>query len=201
MAECIDYYFSLNSPWSYLGHGRLADMARRHGLEIQPHPVDFVGVIFPATGGLPVGKRSPQRQAYRLVELERWSRYLNIPLNIHPKFWPADEALAAQTLLAAREAGADCVAFIGALMGAVWAEQRDIADAGTVVAVAGECGLDGESLVAAGGTPEMAELRTGESRQAIERGVFGAPTYIYREQPFWGQDRLELLEHAIESGR
>ena len=201
MSERIEYYFSLNSPWSYMGHGRLAEMARRHGLEIKPHPVDFGGIIFPATGGLPVGKRSPQRQAYRLVELARWSRYLDISLNIHPRFWPANEVLAAQAVLAARESGADCIAFAGALMAAVWTEQRDIADADTVLAVAGECGLDGESLIAAGGTPEMAQLRSSESRQAIERGVFGAPTYIYREEPFWGQDRLELLERAIDPGR
>jgi 2-hydroxychromene-2-carboxylate isomerase len=201
MAEQIDYYLSLNSPWSYMGHERLAALAKAHGLSVHVHPVDFGGVIFPATGGLPVGKRSPQRQAYRLVELERWRKYLDIPLNIHPRFWPADEVLAAHTVLAARDSGADAVTLAGALLRAVWAQERNIADRDTLLAVVSECGLDGESLLAAADSAGIADLRAGESRQAIEHGVFGAPTYIYREQPFWGQDRLELLEYTIKSDR
>ena len=105
MAEFVDYYFSLNSPWAYMGHRRLADMAEHHGLSIRVYPVDFPGTIFPATGGLPVGKRSPQRQAYRLLELERWRTELGVALNMHPRFWPADEVLAAGTVLAARQSG------------------------------------------------------------------------------------------------
>ena len=198
MAEFVDYYLSLNSPWSYMGHRRIADLAERHRLAVRLHPVDFTGVIFPATGGLPVGKRSPQRQAYRLVELERWRKHLDIALNIHPRFWPADEALAAQMVLASRESGAGTVTLVGALMRAVWSEQRNIAERDTLLAVAGECGLDGGSLIAVADEAEMAELRASESREAIERGVFGAPTYIYEEQPFWGQDRLDLLELAIK---
>ena len=198
MAEHIDYYLSLNSPWSYMGHGRFAELAERHGLAVRLHPVDFAGIIFPATGGLPVGKRSPPRQAYRLVELERWRKHLDIALNIHPRFWPADEALAAQMMLAGRESGAGIVTFAGALMRAVWAEERNISDRDTLLAVAGECGLDGGSLIAAADATELADLRASESRQAIERGVFGAPTYIYEEQPFWGQDRLDLLALAVK---
>ena len=48
MAEFVDYYFSLNSPWTYMGHRRLADMAEHHGFAIRVHPVDFSGTIFPA---------------------------------------------------------------------------------------------------------------------------------------------------------
>ena len=198
MAECVDYYFSLNSPWTDMGHRRLADLAEHHGLSIRVHPVDFSGTIFPATGGLPLGKRSPQRQAYRLVELERWRKELGVALNMHPSFWPADETLAARMVLAARESGVGAVNFAGALMRAVWAEERNIADRDTLLAIAGECHLDGEALIAAAEKDEMTELRASESRQAIDRGVFGAPTYIYDGQPFWGQDRLDLLERAIK---
>lgn len=201
MAEYVDYYLSLNSPWSYMGHSRFADLAERHGLAVRVHPVDFAGIIFPATGGLPVGKRSPQRQAYRLVELERWRKYLDIALNIHPKFWPADETLAAQTVLAARESGADSVTLAGALMRAVWAQERNITDRDTLLGVVAECDLDAEKLIAAADTARMAELRASESRQAIERGIFGAPTYVFQEQPFWGQDRMNLLEHTIKGSR
>jgi len=201
MAESVDYYLSLNSPWSYMGHQRLSSLGARHGLVIRPHPVDFGGIIFPVTGGLPVGKRSAQRQAYRLVELERWRAYLGIALNIHPEFWPADEVLASQLVLAARDAAADSMTLIGSLMRAVWVEERNIAERDTLLAVLGECGLEAETLMLAAAAPEMAELRAGESREAVERGVFGAPTYIYRDELFWGQDRLELLERTIEAHR
>ena len=201
MAEFVDYYFSLNSPWTYMGHRRLADMAEHHGFAIRVHPVDFSGPIFPATGGLPVGKRSPQRQSYRLAELERWRAELGVALNMHPSFWPADEALAAGMVLAARESGDGAVTLAGALMRAVWAEERDIADRDTLLAIAAECDLDGEGLIRAAQTSELMELRARESTEAIDRGVFGAPTYIHDEQLFWGQDRLDQLGRAIEGSR
>jgi 2-hydroxychromene-2-carboxylate isomerase len=201
MADHVDYYFTLNSPWSYMGHRRLADMAEHHGFAIRVHPVDFSGTIFPATGGLPVGKRSPQRQSYRLAELERWRAELGVALNMHPSFWPADEALAAGMVLAARESGDGAVTLAGALMRAVWAEERDIADRDTLLAIAAECDLDGEGLIRAAQTSELMELRARESTEAIDRGVFGAPTYIHDEQLFWGQDRLDQLGRAIEGSR
>ena len=201
MAERVDYYFTPNSPWSYLGHGRLTELATRHGVGIRVHPVDYGGTIFPATGGLPVGKRSPQRQAYRLVELERWRKLLGIVFVIEPSFWPANEVLAAGMVLAARESGDGAVRFAGSLLRAVWAEDRDIADRDTLLTIAGECDLDGESLIRAAETDEITELRAGESKQAIARGVFGAPTYIYDGELFWGQDRLDLLERALKGSQ
>jgi carboxymethylenebutenolidase len=197
MAESVDYYLTLNSPWSYLGHGRLADLAEAHGLAVRVHPVDF-GTIFPATGGLPLGKRSPERQAYRLQELARWPKILGVPINVQPKFWPADETLGAGMVRAAEESGAGGLALAGALLRAVWAEDRNIADSETLLAVASDCGLDGGSLMEEAGTQAMAERRAADSREAIERGVFGAPTYIVDGQLFWGQDRLDMLKLLLE---
>ncbi len=196
MAETVDYYLSLNSPWSYLGHRRFANLVESHGLDVRVHPVDFARVIFPATGGLPVGKRSPQRQAYRLVELERWRKYLDVELNIHPKFWPADETLGAGMVLAA--GSTDAVSLAGAILRAVWAEDRDIADRNTLLAIAGECDLDAEGLMTMAELDTVAQQRVTESEEAIERGVFGAPTYLFKGEPFWGQDRLDFLERAIK---
>ncbi len=196
MAETVDYYLSLNSPWTYLGHRRFANLVESHGLDVRVHPVDFARVIFPATGGLPVGKRSPQRQAYRLVELERWRKYLDVKLNIHPKFWPADETLGAGMVLAA--GSTDAVSLAGAILRAVWAEDRDIADRNTLLAIAGECNLDAEGLMTMAELDTVAQQRVTESEEAIERGVFGAPTYLFKGEPFWGQDRLDFLERAIK---
>ena len=194
----VDYYLTLNSPWTWLGHGRFAELAASHGVTVRVHPVDF-GIIFPATGGLPLPKRSPQRQAYRLQELERWRKHLGVPINIQPKHWPADEILGAGMVRAVGESAPGALTLAGALLRAVWVEERDIADRDTLLAIAAECDLDGAALMAAAESPEMTERRAADSRDAVDRGVFGAPTYMVGEQLFWGQDRLDMLARAIEA--
>jgi len=103
MTAHVDYYFSLTSPWSYLGHERFLKIASNAGATVTPYEVSYRGTIFAATGGLPVHKRSAQRQAYRLQELARWRDHLGIHLNVHPKHWPNDETVAASMVIALRE--------------------------------------------------------------------------------------------------
>ena len=135
MAKTIDYYHSLISPWSYLGGPRLLDIAAAAGATVDVKPIDLAQV-FPVSGGLPLAKRADQRRAYRLAELARWRDHLGMPLNIEPRYFPAAEGLAACMVIAAREAGADAAGLSNAVLRAVWAEQRDIADRETLAEVA-----------------------------------------------------------------
>ena len=193
----IDYYFSLNSPWSYFGHARLIALAQRFDAAINTYPVDF-RVILSKTGGLPLPKRSPQRQAYRLQELARWRDRLGLPLEIHPAFWPADEVAAATMVLAAAKNSASAaLALAGAFLRAVWAENRNIADRNARMQIATASGLDGATLEASAEKHDLATARIATASDAIARGVFGAPTYILGQQMFWGQDRLDFLEQAL----
>ncbi len=194
--KIIDYYFTPVSPWTYLGHERLGASAKRHGAAIRCKPVDF-GKIFPASGGLPLAKRAPQRQAYRLVELERWRKFLGIALNLHPKFFPAPADLASRLILAAPAAAQFGLA--GALLRAVWAEERNIADPATLRAIADAGRLDGAEILNAAEAPATASRYVALTQEAIERQVFGAPTYVFRDEPFWGQDRLDFLDRALAS--
>ncbi|MDX1433424.1 MAG: 2-hydroxychromene-2-carboxylate isomerase [Gammaproteobacteria bacterium] len=198
MAKSIDYYISLNSPWSYLGHERLMEIAARHDAAVAIYPVDFT-IIFPETGGLPLAERAPHRRAYRLQELNRWRHFLGRPLKIEPHYWPVDERLGAGMVIAARRAGAGACALAGALMHAVWAENRDIADSDTLLEIAATLGLDGAALLAAVERDDLDAVRAADSRDAIERGVFGAPTYLYDDHIFWGQDRLDFLDRALSA--
>ncbi len=195
MSQVIDCYLSLQSPWSYLGHERCVEIAARHGAELRIRPADF-GEIFPATGGLPLPKRAPARQAYRLVELDRWRTYLSVPLNLHPAHFPTNDKLAAGMVAAAREAGDDAVGLAGATLRAVWAEQRDVALPETLHAIAAELGMDGAGLIAEA-ERDAGERLAADTAAALGAGVFGAPSYIYRDQLFWGQDRLEFLDRAL----
>ena len=195
MAEVIDYYLSLQSPWSYLGHDRLIEIADRHGAELRVWPVNF-REIFAATGGLPLPKRSPERQAYRLVELGRWRDFLALPLTLRPAHFPTHERLAAGMVGAARDAGGDAARLAGAMLKAVWVEQRDIGERDTVAAIAEALDMDGRGLIAAAERDAGERMKT-DTTAAIARGVFGAPSYIYRDELFWGQDRLEFLDRAL----
>jgi 2-hydroxychromene-2-carboxylate isomerase len=197
MAGAIDYYFTVMSPWSYLGHDRLMAIAERHGAAIAVKPVDF-GKVFPVSGGLPLAKRAPQRQAYRLTELARWRDHLGIPLNLQPKFGAASGDPAAKWILAAAEGGArPALDLAGAIMRARWAEERDVADPATLKAVAGALGQDAAALAARAATPELGARFEACTQEAIDRQVFGAPTYVYADELFWGQDRLDFLDRKL----
>ncbi len=196
MAKIIDYYLSLNSPWAYMGGPRLAEIAKRRGAEVRVKPVSL-GEIFPKTGGLPLPKRAPARQAYRLVELKRWSRFLDLPLNLQPAFFPAAEDLAAGCVIAAGQTGGDALRLTLAISHAVWAEDRNIADEATLSEIAQASGHDAKALLAKAREPGTAETYKAQTEEALTRGVFGAPSYVYRDELFWGQDRLEFLDRAL----
>ena len=193
MPKVIDYYLSLNSPWTYLGSHRLEEMAERHGAEVRVKPVDF-GVIFPQTGGLPLPKRAPARQAYRLTELERWRRHLDMPLTLHPAHFPSPDKLAAGIVVAAADAGEDALALAHAFLRAVWVEERNIGEREALEAIIAERGLTDLDLLSKAEGATIATRLTALTEEALGRGVFGAPTYVLNDELFWGQDRLEFLD-------
>ena len=199
MGQTIDYYFTPQSPWTYLGHPRLMAMASAAGAKVNLLPTDF-GKVFPISGGLPLGKRAPQRQAYRLVDLARFSHQLDMPLNLQPKFFPVAGDVAARLIIAVnRQDGAEAsLKLAGATFAAVWAQQRDIADAAVLAQLLDECGLTQERMQAAGG-PEVQQQYDANTARAIEAGVFGAPSYVIDGEIFWGQDRLEFVERTLNS--
>jgi 2-hydroxychromene-2-carboxylate isomerase len=138
----VGYYFTPVSPWAFLGHARFMQLLRDCGATVSVRPVDF-GAIFPASGGLPLAKRAPQRQAYRLVELKRFADALQVPLNPQPKFFPVPADPAALLIVAAGESEGEDVALelAGRFGTAVWVEQRDIGDEATRRAIVAEAGL------------------------------------------------------------
>jgi 2-hydroxychromene-2-carboxylate isomerase len=197
VTKLIDYYFTPISPFMYLGHDRLVAIARKHGATIAVKAINL-GDVFPVSGGLPLSKRAPQRQAYRLVELRRWSEHLNMPINIQPKFFPVNGDLAAAWILAAQEQGiVQALALTGAVGRAIWEQERDVAAASTLMDIASELGLDAVTLSRRAATTEIVARYKALTQEAIDRQVFGAPTYIYRDELFWGQDRLDFLDRAL----
>lgn len=198
MTKVCEYFFSPISPWTYLGHERFVAMAKKHGAQVEVKPCDL-GKVFNVSGGLPLAKRPPQRQAYRLVELKRWSEHLQIPLNLHPKFFPVPADAAAKLIIATRLAhGTDAaLGLAGAIMRAVWAEERNISDTDTLAAIALECGHDGKALVKSSETASVQGEYDRFTDEAIAANVFGSPWYVVDGEGFWGQDRLDFVERAL----
>ena len=197
MARSVDYYFTPQSPWTYLGHERFARIASAAGATVNLLPADY-GKVFPVSGGLPLGQRAPQRQAYRLVELARFSGLLKLPLNLKPKFFPVAGDDAARLIIAVgRHDGAHAAMKLsGAIFAAVWAQERNIADAVTLAELLAECGLPGERLAQSKDAQVQQQYEANTAR-AIVIGVFGAPSYVIDGEIFWGQDRLEFVEQAL----
>ena len=198
MDKVIDYYFFANSPYTYLGHARFGDVARAAGAKIRVRPMD-AAKVFPVSGGLPLAKRPPQRVSYRLFELKRWRDYLGLPFNIQPKFFPVATDAASRLIVAVNDDAAPATAFnlAGRILAAVWAEERNIADEATLVAIANATGLDGMALLERSKSDATQARYDAYTQEAIDRQVFGAPTYFYRDEPFWGQDRLDFLQRAL----
>jgi 2-hydroxychromene-2-carboxylate isomerase len=196
MTKTIDYYFAVNSPWTYLGHARFVAIARQAGAHVAVKPADMARV-FAASGGLPLPQRPRQRQMYRMTELKRWREHLGIPINLEPKHFRVPTEMAARLIVAADLKDLNALALTGFLGKAVWEEERDISDPETLKAIAAEHGRNPTKLWEAAQAPETKAAYEAYTQEAIERQVFGAPTYVYRDELFWGQDRLDFLERAL----
>ena len=186
------------SPFAYLGHQRLLDLATQHGIKVDMKPID-TAPVFAASGGLPLAKRTPQRQAYRLQELQRWSDFLVIPIHLQPTFFPVSAELASKLLIAAQLAhGTEAALNLSTqIMRGVWAEQKNIADEATLIALAEQVEMDGVALLKSAQTASVATQFQQYTQQAITANVFGVPWYVFEGQPYWGQDRLDFLERAF----
>jgi 2-hydroxychromene-2-carboxylate isomerase len=199
MPVTIDYYISLNSPWTYMGSALLAEIAKRNGATVNIKPAKF-GPIFEKTGGLPLPKRSPERRAYRLMELKRWREVRNIPLVLQPKNSPSDDLAATRLVIAAKLQGKDAHRLATEFGRAIWELDEPLGDAAVMAAAAKRAGVDLAAVrAAAPSDAELDQLYEQYTQEALAANVFGAPSFVLPSgEFFWGQDRLEMLERAMK---
>ena len=200
MSTTIDYYFTPQSPWAYLGHDRFAEIARAAGAIVRVLPIDLRGKVFPSSGGSPGGARAPQRQAYRLLELKRHSDYRQLPLHVRPRYFPVSGDDASRLIIAVemRDGAHAAMKISGAIFSAVWARERHIADEKVLAELLAECGLEAKRLEQSY-SQAVQERYEANTEEAIKAGVFGAPSYVIDGEQFWGQDRLDFVERKIRS--
>ena len=202
----VSCFYSLSSPWAYFAGPRMVDIARRHHAKLILKPYDFQAVVT-LTGGVPLRTRPPARRTYHALELDRWRKYLGMPMNLAPKHYPelvTDpdwNKRPGWMVIAAQERGLDAARLSHALLRALWAEERDTAQPEVRIAVANENGLDGAALHAAETSPSVQALYKTYSDEAVAQGIFGAPIFVLDSERFWGQDRLDFLDRALDAKR
>jgi 2-hydroxychromene-2-carboxylate isomerase len=200
MSRRIDYYFSLLSPWTYIGHRYFVEIAKRHDARVAYKPV-LLNEVFSETGGLPLAKRHPARQAYRMMELERWREKRKLAFHLAPRHWPFNADLANCAVVAIVAAGGDPAAFMQKAFESVWESEKDLADGDVLADLLREAAFDPKTILDRADSQAVWVVYERNRLEAIGAGVFGAPSYILDGEIFWGQDRLELLADALSSGR
>ena len=194
----IEYFYSLASPFALLGSEKFQAIAKKYNAEIIEKPCDLVGGIFSKTGGVPVPQRSPQRQKYRLDEMKRWSEFLNIKINLKPKFFPPkDPHMPAKYTIAANLIGVK-ILFGHEILKGLWIEEKDISDEKNIELISEQFKIDFIKLSSLAKSEKVLKIYTDNTEEAIQKNVFGAPSYFFNDELFWGQDRLEFLERALK---
>lgn len=196
----IEYFLSTASPWAYLGHGELQRIAATHGAAIVCRPMP-VRRLFDETGGLPLPRRHPVRQAYRLVELQRWRALRRLKLDLQPAHPLADSSPGDRMAIAIAQSGRDPMPFLGAVMAGLWADRHDLSSEETLVGLADGSGMRGRDILRDAASDAVMAAYEDNLAGAMAAGVFGAPSYVLDGEVFWGQDRLSLLDEALASGR
>ena len=197
MGQTVECFYTLSSPWMYLGGPQLADIVKRHGATLVLKPYDF-RLVIKHTGGIPLRTRPEPRQDYHALELDRWSRHLDVPLKLKPKHYPpSDQRQAGRMVMAAQSRGLDAMALSHAMLRALWLEDRDIADPRIRVAIAEEEGMPGEALHREEESSSIEAEWDRNNQEAVKRGVFGAPTFFCGDLCLWGQDRLFFLDKHL----
>jgi 2-hydroxychromene-2-carboxylate isomerase len=200
MRRRVDYYFSILSPWSYLGHGAFSGVAKKHDLDVRYKPTVLLDV-FSNSGGLPLGKRHPLRQNYRMMELQRWRARRKMAMNLHPKYWPFNTSLVDRTIVALAEAKAPVEAFLPRAFTGVFEREENLADETVIAGFLRDAGIDADDILQRAKSEACEAIYVANAADALAAGVFGAPGFVLDGEVFWGQDRIDFLDEALTSGR
>jgi len=200
MTASLDYFFSMVSPWAYIGHDTFHGIVERHGVTVNYKPVALLEA-FDRTNTPRLPDRHQTRKDYRMLELQRWREKRGLDFNLEPAHWPFPFETADRMVIAATQGGHNPAGFMRNIFKGVWEQQRNMSDETELVAAADAAGLSGAALLEAAGADAPGEIYRANTEDFLGRGGFGVPAYFLNGEMFWGQDRLELLEDAIASGR
>lgn len=196
----LEYFYSAHSGFAYLGSARFQQIADAAGCKIVHRPFDL-NALLTAIGASGFRERSEaHRDYYFRREIERWSELREAPvMGKRPTYHDEDFIFANCMLIACAESGGDVDRLSHAILQAHWRDDADLSDKQTLLALAEETGLDGADLQEAAGSSQIQAIQVANTREAIERNLFGSPTYFVEGDMFYGQDHLDLVERALKT--
>jgi len=191
----LEIFFDFSSPFAYLGSTQAEVVAERTGAELRWRPM-LLGAVFRAIEApmVPLSTFTPRKQQYVSLELNRWAEHWGVPFHFASRF-PMNTVKALRIVCQLDEASQ--AAFIHATFRAFWVDDRDISDDQVLADILAVLAQPA-ALLAATRDQAVKDLLIASTGEAIERGVFGAPTFFVNgEWMFWGQDRLDFVEKAL----
>ena len=197
----IDFYMVTISPWSYFSIDRLVLIANKNNLKINVKPIDIIS-IFEENQTKMVKDRPIPVQKNRINELKRWSNFLNVELNLYPKFWPVNPEISSKLIIASilyENNYKKTIDLVSDLFKAVWVNELDVSDQNTIIDIANKNSLKEEVINKFIKDEKVTTALNKNTSDAKEKNVFGVPSFIYNGELFWGQDRLFFLENLIQS--
>ncbi|NTJ44583.1 2-hydroxychromene-2-carboxylate isomerase [Agrobacterium larrymoorei] len=197
MTKTIDYFFSIGSPWAYIGLEPFTALAEKYGATVRPHVI----ALIEENGGIYSRNRPEVRRAYWTKDLKRWAALRGKTLSLDNRAALSDPAPAGALVAAAIEAGADWLTLTLALQSAFWSRGEDIGDLKIRRSIADGAGFDGDRLIKHSESAEVAAQLKASYETAKVAGVFGVPTYRYEGELYWGQDSLPFLERHLNGER
>lgn len=200
MANRIDYFFTIISPFTYLGHQAICAVADKHGAELAFRPVNL-GDVFAASGALPLPQRPPARQRYRLLELQRIAELRGLQIRLKPAHFPVDPTQADNTITALVANGQDPRDYMFRLFQATWVRDENVADETVLARYLTDSGFDARAVLDQAESAEVVAIRGANTAAAIDAGALGSPSYVLNGEVFWGQDRIDYIDHALTTGR
>ncbi|SFA83918.1 2-hydroxychromene-2-carboxylate isomerase [Rhizobium sp. NFR07] len=194
MTKVIDYFFSIGSPWAYIGLEPFAALASEHGATVHPYVIPLIE----DNGGIYSRNRPEARRAYWTKDLKRWAALRGKALNFDNRAALSDPAPAGLMIIAAISAGQDWLKLTSALQEAFWGRGEDIGNSDVRRAIAEAAGFDAAALDEQGQSDAAQAIRASSFETAKAAGVFGVPTYRYEGELYWGQDSLPFLERHLK---
>ncbi len=195
MTRCVDFLFDYGSPAAYLAWTQLPRLAADTGAQVVMKPI-LLGGVFQSTGNrAPI--TVPAKGSYLFKDLNRYAKAYGVPLVMNPHF-PINTITLMRIDVALTLRGDPRLdAYRAAVFKAVWAGQKNMGDPASAATVLAPAGFSADELVALASDPLVKETLKTWTQEAVDRGVFGAPTFFVGDEMFWGQDRLDFVRSAL----
>jgi len=199
MSGPIEFYFDFLSPYGYLAATKIEDLAAKYERTVIWRPF-LLGVTVLQVMGLKPLMETPLKAEYVVKDLKRTANMLGVPLNLSTN-GPAHSRAASRAFYWVQNKDEQLAKELAlALFSRQWVRGEDITEVETIADEAARLGIDREELLLALASPALKKQLSIEVDKAIERGVFGSPTFCVDGEILWGVDHLQMLEHWLRHG-